>query len=115
MISGAASSEYRAADDDTAPVLLVVTVEISVSNRPPPTAALTYSYPAPDGVVPAKVVCAFSTERPSHRVLSKSLTIRKPGCRAQSNPTAYCASIVSGTFSSRGSSPLVYIVAKLQL
>jgi hypothetical protein len=61
------------------------------------------------------VVSGFSTEKPSHILLLKSLVTRKPYCRAQLKPTLYAASMVVGGAYVRLSSPFLVSVTRLHI
>src|ERR1700722_17228544 len=50
---------------------------------------------------PPIVACGPSTETPRANLPPKSLTTRKPYCRAHEKPTLYCGSIVKGGASVR--------------
>src|ERR1700733_7112520 len=74
---------------------------------PPPVARLL--------VLMMPVSWGLSADRPNHKPSVILSTSRTWGLRVQLNPDTYCASIVSGTFSSRGSMPFFSSVTKLQL
>src|SRR5580700_6716741 len=61
---------------------------------------------------PPIVAWGPSTDNPKANLPPKSLTTRKPYCRAQLKPTLYCGSMVRGGVSVRFSIPFLFSVSK---
>src|SRR5580658_2523203 len=109
-------------------VVVVVVVVVAVQVPPPfpscpvpanPVVGDAGSVPlTPPGarelVLMMPVFCRLSSERPNHRPSVILSTSRICGLRVHWKPATYCASMVSGTFSSRGSMPFFSRVTRLQ-